>query len=540
MPINELLVSELIAVKRLVEGNSLAGLRAALDFLPLAIAANQRRLNQLRSTEMLMLQKLRRELSMQEVDGQRADIYMKVEPMQSFLQYDTGTPDPHEYIIYDVNKLTKLPIGIMELISQQKMIASEIKQLSAAIRDLNTELEKVNETIAAKKGTNVALKKDQIAQRTISELFLLYELHVLYRDNSRTATGAVGYTSDQKLVKVLETLQLKFNAFAERNPYVLNGSLKLDLVNPGSDENGTALTNLLDKLRKTSNPGETGILDAKIKKYADNLVKNINDPDMSVGIQRRTESKDIPEVSDALNSKTATTSKMIQFTQEAAKWWTVFDGKKFTDKATEAFKQRVKAVYGGLPFCDESATTKSVEAQERESMMALQQALGIQAAEEQTKAAETAGVDTTPNATPMTPAGVDNEALEKKMQELSAQTAAENKQKTTQSIITVSKYLQKKPEEVTEKDLTDGYKKWSAEYRQGRFDLEKTPVSVAGETKEQQAARAKTIDKLRNDTQQAAIKTVDFKKALIDYRELHGNFTPISQKWWDEPGGDPK
>jgi len=537
MPINELLVSELIAVKRLVEGNSLTGLRAALDFLPLAIAANQRRLNQLRSTEMLMLQKLRRELSMQEVDGQRADIYMKVEPMQSFLQYDTGTPDPHEYIIYDVNKLTKLPIGIMELISQQKMIASEIKQLSAAIRDLNTELEKVNETIAAKKGTNVALKKDQIAQRTISELFLLYELHVLYRDNSRTAENAEGYSSDQKLVKVLGALQLKFNAFAERNPYVLNGSLKLDLVNPGSDENGTALTNLLDKLRKTSNPGETGILDAKIKRYADNLVKNINDPDISVGIQRRTESKNIPEVSDALNSKTATTSKMIQFTQEAAKWWTVFDGKKFTDKATEAFKQRVKAVYGGLPFCDESLTTKSAEAQQREGMMALEQALGIQAADEQTKAAEATGVDTTPNATPMTPAGVD---MQKYLEETAADLEKIYKQLNTQSIVTASKYLQKKPVEITEKDLTDGYKQWSAKYRQGRVDLDQTPVSVAGETKEQQAVRSKIIDKLRNDTQQAAIKTVDFKKALINYRELHGNLTPISQEWWDEPAGDPK
>jgi len=522
MPINELLVSELTAVLRMVEGNSLTGLRAAKDFLPTAIAANQRRLNQLRSTESLMLQKLRRELSMQEIDGQRADIYMKVEPMQSFLQYDTGTPDPHTYIIYDVDKLQKLTVGMQTLISGQKAIASEIKGLVASIRDLNNTLESVNKMIAAK-GTEAAMEKDRIAERSIAELFALYEIYTQYRDNSQDADGNVGYTSDQKLVKVLEVLQIRFSAIAERNPYVLNGSLVLDTVNPGSAVNGVVLTELIEKLRQTANPGNKGIVDKRIQKYADSLVKNINDKDISVGINRRTESKDSPDPEDALKDKTATTSKMVQFTQKAAKWWTKFDGKKFSDKATEAFKWRVKAVYGGLPFCGEPE--KSAEEKERDAAQAKQKTVAAKAAEGQAEAAKAAGVNTEPTATPVTPVG-----MEEYTAALAASLPELEKELFSAVLRQVSKYLRKQPGDVTENDLIKGYQQNKFGYIETK---KKWEVIIYGRnTTEAQIEESKI---LYHDMSDYSVKANIFKTSLIEYRENHGNRTTIATSWWENP-----
>jgi hypothetical protein len=233
MPINEPLIGEMTGLIRLVEGNSLAGLRAAQQSIPRMINAHTRRLNQLRSTETLMLQKMRRELTLLQVDGERADKYMKIDPMQSFQSYQSGDPDPHEFVIYDMNKIKLLPIGIQEMISTQKSMSSEIRQLIAQIRDLNTKLDEVNAAIAAKTGMDAAITKDEIAERTVSQLFALWEVYSVYKSYSRDAAGKEAYSSDNQIVSLLEKLQVLFRAYGEQNPYVLDGLLILDSSIPG-------------------------------------------------------------------------------------------------------------------------------------------------------------------------------------------------------------------------------------------------------------------------------------------------------------------
>jgi len=536
MPINEILMKELTGYKNLVEGNSMTGLRAARDFIPTAIAAKQRRLNQLRSTEMLMLQKLRRELTLLTIDGQRADAYMKVEPMQSFLPYDTGNPDPHAYINYDIEKLIRLPVGIWEIVSQQKSIAFEIKSLVADVRDLNNELKRVNDQIAQKRTADVDLEKDRITQRAIAELYAIYEIHTLYRSYTTTDAGTEGFTSDQKIVPTLQNLHLKFLAFAERNPYVLNGSLVLDYEKPGSALNGVALSGLLEKIRQVGNPGESGIVDKKVQKYADNLIKNINDPDLSRGFSRRTESKNRPSNDNSLQQRTATTSKMVQFTQKTAKFWTVWDGRVFVDKATDAFKLRVKALYGGLPFC--GSPPKSEEDEKRDTAQEAQKVTATKAAEEVTKSSEAVGVDTTPVTTEYAPAGLDV---------LDPTPTPEVPEEPTFSddMKMAASFLRKKPGDVTEADLILGYQQQRFKFKDSQTAFYLIPAKSStvqdgsGGLTSEEENRLKLIDSLSTSMYDSQERYQTFRATLVEYRTSHGNQATISKGWWSDPVGQP-
>jgi hypothetical protein len=499
MPINELLASELTYVQKLVTGNNLTGLRTAKDFIPKAIASFQRRLDQLRSTELLMLQKLRRELTMQQVDGIRADFYMKDAPMQSFLKYDPDISDPHEYLVYDLNKMKNLPVGIQEMITTQKTMATEIKELIAAIRDLNDQLEDVNNLIAAKNGADVAMVKDQIAQRNIAEAYALYELYLLFKKNTRAVDGTEGYTCDQKIIRMLEMIQQKFMSFAERNPFVMNGSVVLDLVNPGNDANGTALTALIENLRKSTDPIDAMVVDAKVQKYIDDLTKNINNPNIAKDVIRRTTSLNTPAPTDAMSSKTASAPSMVQYTQKAVNWWTQWDGKNFAEKATEWFRWRVSGLYGGMPFCD--STSQSPEQSQRATTVSTQTATSMTAAQQQATAASAAGVNTTATQTPYVPAGAPTPV---------AAPAVAPKPIFSDALITVSgsSFLNKDPGDITEDDLVGGYRQWKT---WTGTDLQLT----------------------------ANYNAEEYKQALMDYRTSHNNQIPIPQTWWDNPLGPP-
>jgi hypothetical protein len=240
------------------------------------------------------------------------------------------------------------------IVGELDKLAHQIQNTESRIRDLQRAQDEVNKVMAENNGiTDADLQRDRIAQRSVAEVYALWEIHQAYRVNSRNADGKEGYTQDPKYVNMLQQLQQKFVAFAERNPWVLTGVLQLNLLNPGSDNNRTALDNLIGKLRVTA---QNDKVKKQVRKYIDSLTRNIDDEFVSRDIYRRQRSKNAPESSNSLLTATETAGATFEYTSNVS-WWTDFSGETALGALTKAFKQKVSATYNGRPFCGEPPPT---------------------------------------------------------------------------------------------------------------------------------------------------------------------------------------
>lgn len=365
MPLNptETRKEELIELNNLVSENSLEGLRSAKDYISRALNALQMRLNTLRNTEMNILQKIYRFEDMATIESKyRADHFMKVDPIQSYQTIDTGTPDPHEYITYAKNKLLKKSEGFQNLMRERNKVGYLIRDVESQIKKLNDDLADVNDALSQTRSPSEAdLEKDRITKRVIGEVYMLWEIHNIYKIMSRDASGKEGYTQNPKIVNTLEKLSVKFRAFAERNPYVLNGKLPLDLSYPGSDANGVAINSLIGSLRVVSKNQKT--IDA-VRKYSNEMLKNINDPYVSKRLSSKKVAKDEPTSDNSLANKTLTVSKFFDYTAPQAFWWTTFKEISQADAVVKGFKRFVSRLNGNTQYCDNPP--KSDEEQARD------------------------------------------------------------------------------------------------------------------------------------------------------------------------------
>lgn len=373
---NDPLIKDYEDLAKLVEGNNVAGLRAAQKFIPRQLYALQKRLAKYRNNETLLLQRIRRDLDLSQIEGERADHFQKIKAMQEFDYYDSGFPDPHQRINYDRNKLLNLTTGIQDQISELDRYGHYIKSLQAKVKKLKEIQGKVNTALAAAGEIKQKdVEADKIAEREVYSVMLLYQIHEEFRVNTLNDKGERRYTQDPKTVKLLEELQLRFTAFAERNPWVLSGEITLNLLDPGAEENWRTLIGLLGKLRKITKLNK---VETEVRKYVSSLTRNLNDNFISENIRRRQVSTNKPEEGNALAPQTRTIGRFLNFTNDV-NWWMSPNSYTFIEAVENAFKYRVSALYNGRPICGREAfvtqeeTDRKAAIEEEEAQEALGQ-----------------------------------------------------------------------------------------------------------------------------------------------------------------------
>jgi hypothetical protein len=257
-------------------------------------------------------------------------------------------------------------------------------------------------------------------------------------------------------------------------------------------------------------------MEATVKKYVDSLTKNLNDAYVSQNVQRRTESKNTPSPGDSMAQATATAATTLEFTNKAVGWWTQFlSGQNLLKSQTLAFRRRVKATYGGLPFCDETPATKAPEDVAHDQAVVKQEAVTTVAVQKQQEALKKEGIPVTetPKAEPWT----------EKLSPLVPATFSTDMRK-------IGYELGKDPEAITESDLIAGYQKW-------KFDEIDSTNELNKQSEEYRASIDGRADKANIYNKGMMAKR--YQRALVEYRIDHGNLVPIPESWWAKPSGPP-
>ena len=176
-----------------------------------------------------------------------SDRYQTNDPVQSLRPVDRTFPDPDNRLNITQTQLTK---GMAPMQADLDRASAEVKRVSQDILQYQHSLE-VNEKLLISMGADVQtqLLKDNIAKRSYSELYMLYEVANQYRtltlisaadiikNPSAIKSSKRIFTSDPSLVRKLNKYQQMFEAYAERTADVLSGDLKLDMDDPGSNNN---------------------------------------------------------------------------------------------------------------------------------------------------------------------------------------------------------------------------------------------------------------------------------------------------------------
>lgn len=356
-------VKSLRVFNKMIEGSTLSGLLAAQDYVKEQLRQYDNLLESLKAQEDEIIRKMHRNLTPLELEDQKAQKLMKENPVQ---EYDLirQNPDKDELVVYAKNKLWRLTKGVEDLLRERRKIIDNIKRVTAEINNLNKKQEEVNKELAEKNSpTGEDLERDRIWNRSVSEVLMLYHITEIYKGKSRNDKGEEAYTEDRKIVRELEILRSKFVAYAERNPWVVNGKITLDFSNPGADTNEGQLRCLLESLRRI---GYNKKYEEKTLRYINEMDKNINNPYISKRLQRTEDQQLTPSLGDSLQGATKDFNKFIRFTIKGANWWTKLE-LKYNKAKEKSFKRQIRKLYGNRPFCDDDPPTdeeKALESQE--------------------------------------------------------------------------------------------------------------------------------------------------------------------------------
>ena len=348
-------------------------LRATISQSKRRLVALQTELSNLKSAELLAIQKMNRYVKLKEIEQfYPADRFMLNEPKQAVKPLESAsTPDPDARINWTRNRLLK---GLESLEAERNRIGVEILQISQEIIKQRQALSDAQKELSSSSDTSLA--EDSIAKRNYSELYMLYEIHKKYREISTNSDGVRKYNSDSPIIKLRQRLSAMFNAYADRNPFVKSGDLVLDKKDPGSDENERMLTNMLDRCFSVLG-NQTGVVlnDEKRQKYSNQMVSNLNDMFISQHIARQDDSKNIPVAGKALKNETQSPSKLVSFVnevvttvQKGVKIYMSWDQTSATNAIQSWFQEQISGLNQGIPLCsaDTTASERDIASQSQD------------------------------------------------------------------------------------------------------------------------------------------------------------------------------
>lgn len=368
--------SDLYDLANFAINNSLNGLRVNQKYVDQAINALTRRIQELRATEQLLVQWVRRDVRITDIQEKyNADHFKKINSTQAYAYTDSGTPDPHEYTVYTSNKLATMQ-GIPELLREQEKVRANINYLQQKLEELKNRKKEIEAKLSHKWVNQFNLEQDKISKRMTSELFILYLIHKSYRDNTVNEKGERAFTQDSKIINYLEKLHSKFITFAEKNPWVVSGKIELDLEDPGSDQNSDIFFEYIPKLRET---GKNKNLYREVEKYSQEMRRNLNDPTISKNVSSKLERNDEPGESDSQAKATKSTSRFRKFYGTVVNIYSKYNLTNFFDASEKYFDRFVRRLHGDRPFCSkppseaDKARDKAIEKEKEDEEKAIKE-----------------------------------------------------------------------------------------------------------------------------------------------------------------------
>jgi len=290
---------------------------------------------------------------------QTIDFLQAIRPLQA-----GSKPDPDPRIAWAMEQLANpkddITKSLNALISERDRIGNEIISVSTQIKQFETSLEEIQKNLDPKTNGGVDLsaqmEKDSIAKRLYAEVYMLYEVAYSYWTLTHDENGARKYNADAITLNKLQKASTMFQAYSERNPYVLSGDITLDKDDPGSDDNLKKIGALLERARQVCTIPESQKLDPKMEKYSSLLRAHINDSYTSKEVIKAIESIRNPPIENKFDTVTATPAKTIKQTNakivlkalQTVMSWT---GDSQAQAATTWFKKFVSGVNQGLPYC---------------------------------------------------------------------------------------------------------------------------------------------------------------------------------------------
>jgi hypothetical protein len=342
----------------LAKSINLSKLQAEINYAKRKIITLQMELKNLKSAETLALQKMNVFTKLEDVEKYYTyDRYQNNEPLSGVKPLQNyGLPDPDPRVSFTRNQLKR---GFESSEAERNRIGEEILKVSQQIQYQRWKLDDAQKALS-NLGSNVQIfiNKDAIAKRTYSEIYMLYEIHIKYKNLSLNESGERGYNSDGQMIFQLQELSQRFTAYAERNPYVTGGQIKLDYDDPGKDSNGLILRSFMDRVRLVMKSPDSTLLDDRLQKYSAQMTSNINDAWKSQELARQMDSGRVPEPPKQLNKNTETPAKTVSFVNKSVDWakgaaqiYMTFDYTSIGSAVMNWFSRQVTGLYNGVPYC---------------------------------------------------------------------------------------------------------------------------------------------------------------------------------------------
>jgi cell fate (sporulation/competence/biofilm development) regulator YmcA (YheA/YmcA/DUF963 family) len=305
--VTETFVDDIGLLQQFTVGNTVTNLRVQLDMYSRRIITLQSRIISLQAEEQSIKSRALNNVDLSYID--RAFGAGKNTNLNSTQAIDEAhvSKDPHQNIGYDKFQIYSKIDSIKDLQRDMNRIDAEIMELQALIRDYQKsqkDIEAMLQTIEQEQQTKLANKaagrtqqptyadveKDRIARSRSADINNIYTIHTAYRNFSVTdpEKGTRGYPDgDAKITQKLMRYKQEFWAAAQNFPSLLSSadpSKRLDLIDPGSDNNATILSTMMGIIRGAAANDKTIAL---VDKYVRDLTTITNNTIISKGIGRK-------------------------------------------------------------------------------------------------------------------------------------------------------------------------------------------------------------------------------------------------------------
>ncbi len=374
-------------LNQLVVSTTVRNLRVLKERVERRIVIFERRLVDLYSNEKLVKARILNNAVASEIDSKyAAGLNTQVKAIQSF-KNQLFAPDPHRSYAYNKHKIYATIPGITELDAELNRVNNEIQMVMAQVSHFKKTLANIDKRLDdgdEKEKTNLLdktfgrvlpptradLEKDKIARARINNIFLLQKLAVQYFQLTLDPyTNTTKYPDEAKLPRDLQVMRQVFYAHAQSKGLMVTNaesgetqplSEVLNFEDPGDTGNIQILDRMLAAERVAGRNTRTT---TQIDQFVKDTLALANDPYISAGIERKTESglaadnsvraqtESYPAAAMALGDHYIGSFELPDITKGLRKWW----------------KGKNEKLYKGLPTCpnvDKSEFETSTDAKE--------------------------------------------------------------------------------------------------------------------------------------------------------------------------------
>jgi len=338
-------------------------IRAEMNAAKRKIFNLQNELSNLRTAELAVQQALNRYHKMSDLEKfYVSDRYQAKDPLQSISPHQNYGPDPDSRIVLTRNQLSK---GLEQYEAEKNRIESEIKRVQLELAKEKNILEAHQKEVDAMgKDADKFLTTDGISKRQFTETFMLYQISAKYRAITTNDAGERRYTSDTGFLRQCDRLINMFRAYTERNPFVINGDLILELDDPGSDKNVEALGLFLDRLRVVWSNPEFDSYSETAQKYISQMKSNLQDDFIGKNVQSFEDYTRVPATKDSFREATKNAQSSVNNLINSiprVQSTIVWDSTSRAAAILSNFNSFISGLYK-MPFCsakEESETDKN-------------------------------------------------------------------------------------------------------------------------------------------------------------------------------------